>query len=185
MQNNGMALGGTACRHSRHVQESDRKIEYMALIESTRIPIDSNTPAAETSVAVHDERIVFREEQEKAITLTLEHFKKGRKMLWDAKMRFGKTLCALEVVRRSSFRRVLILTHRPVVREGWFDDFSRLGFDNCLCGSRARRSGTAEQKRAGASFDELERRAKADPTFRYIYFASMQDLRGSKRSKCI
>ena len=153
----------------------------MSLIESTRI-LDADSPSLAASLLTpHDAPIVFREEQEKAITMTLEHFHAGRKMLWDAKMRFGKTLCALEVVRRSGFRRVLILTHRPVVREGWFDDFYRLDFENCICGSRARRSGIAERKRAVATFEELEARAKTDQTFHYIYFASMQDLRGSKR----
>lgn len=153
----------------------------MALIESTRIAVAGGQTAAMPSCDAGHSPIVFREEQEKAINQTLEYLQKGRKMLWDAKMRFGKTLCALEYVRRSGFRRVLILTHRPVVRDGWFDDFAKLGFDNCLCGSKARRAGAAEQKRAGETFANLEKRALADPSFHYIYFASMQDLRGSKR----
>ncbi len=36
-------------------------------------------------------------------------------MLWFAKMRFGKTLSALQVVKEHEFTRTLILTHRPVV----------------------------------------------------------------------
>ena len=39
-------------------------------------------------------------------------------MLWYAKMRFGKTLTALEVIRRNQYRRVIIVTHRPVVDDG-------------------------------------------------------------------
>ena len=128
----------------------------MALIESTRIAVAGGQTVAMPSCDAGHSPIVFREEQEKAINQTLEYLQKGRKMLWDAKMRFGKTLCALEYVRRSGFRRVLILTHRPVVRDGWFDDFAKLGFDNCLCGSKARRAGAAEQKRAGETFANLE-----------------------------
>lgn len=43
-------------------------------------------------------------------------------------MRFGKTLTALEVIRRNQYRRVIIVTHRPVVDDGWSDDFKRFSF---------------------------------------------------------
>jgi len=66
--------------------------------------------------------IVFRPEQEEAIEKTLKQFKTGNRMLWNAKMRFGKTLCALEVARKSKFKRTIIITHRPVVNKGWYDD---------------------------------------------------------------
>lgn len=112
---------------------------------------------------------------------TLECLARSRKMLWDAKMRFGKTLCALEVVRRSGYRRTLILTHRPAVRDGWFDDFAKLGFADTLYGSKPKSTSAEEVKRAGESFDDLEARARLDHNFKYVYFASMQDLRGSKR----
>jgi hypothetical protein len=57
--------------------------------------------------------IIFRPEQEEAIEKTLKTFKKSDRMLWNAKMRFGKTLTALEVAKRSSFSRTIIITHRP------------------------------------------------------------------------
>ena len=72
--------------------------------------------------------IKFRKEQSKAINDTLARFAVGNKMLWNAKMRFGKTLCALEVIKRQQYRRTLIITHRPSVRGGWFEDFNLLGF---------------------------------------------------------
>ena len=46
-------------------------------------------------------KIDFRDEQKAAIEQTIKAFKKENEMLWYAKMRFGKTLTALEVVRRS------------------------------------------------------------------------------------
>jgi hypothetical protein len=48
-----------------------------------------------------------------------ENSKKGRHYLWNAKMRFGKTLCGLEVAKQCGFRSTLIITHRPVVDKGW------------------------------------------------------------------
>ena len=54
--------------------------------------------------------IIFRPEQREAIEKTKEKFKKGNQMLWNAKMRFGKTLSALQVVRDMNFSRTLILT---------------------------------------------------------------------------
>lgn len=116
--------------------------------------------------------IVFRPEQREAIDKTLKQFKKGNQMLWNAKMRFGKTLSALQVVKeRGDFRRVLILTHRPVVDAGWFEDFGKIFYDNdeYAYGSKTN----------GDTFVSLERRARRGEC-RYIYFASMQDLRGSE-----
>lgn len=51
-------------------------------------------------------------------------------MLWNAKMRFGKTLSALELVRRIEFSRTIIITHRPVVDVGWYEDFQKIFYGN-------------------------------------------------------
>ena len=123
-------------------------------------------------ISTEQSPIVFRPEQREAIDKTLKQFKKGNQMLWNAKMRFGKTLSALKVVKeRGDFRRVLILTHRPVVDAGWFEDFQKIFYDNdeYAYGS----------KNNGDTFVNLERRARRGEC-RYIYFASMQDLRGSE-----
>ena len=50
--------------------------------------------------------IIFRPEQKEAIDRTVRHFKKNNRMLWNAKMRFGKTLSALEVVKNVSSKRL-------------------------------------------------------------------------------
>ncbi|WP_308230003.1 Eco57I restriction-modification methylase domain-containing protein [uncultured Prevotella sp.] len=77
--------------------------------------------------------IKFRPEQEKAIHDTVEYFQKefkdpnkGKHYLWNAKMRFGKTLSGLEVAKRCGYRSTLIITHRPVVDKGWHDDFAKI-----------------------------------------------------------
>ncbi|MBE8952966.1 MAG: Eco57I restriction-modification methylase domain-containing protein [Quinella sp. 1Q7] len=112
------------------------------------------------------EEIIFRDEQLDAISRTVEFFKrKGNdKFLWNAKMRFGKTLCALEVVRRMNFGKTIIVTHRPVVDSGWYDDFNKIF-----------RGGTFTYGGKDSDFNAL-----AAGTKNFIYFASIQDLRGSE-----
>ncbi len=114
----------------------------------------------------------FRPEQREAIEKTKKWFKKGNmRMLWYAKMRFGKTLSALQVIKDLQYHRTIILTHRPVVNAGWFDDFGKIFYDqpNFNYGSKTK----------GHDFDWLEQAAKNDEKAHYVYFASMQDLRGS------
>lgn len=115
--------------------------------------------------------IVFRPEQQGAINKTKKQFRKGNQMLWNAKMRFGKTLSALQVVKGMEFQRTLILTHRPVVDAGWFEDFGKIFYD--------RKDFAYGSKNNGESYDSLERRAESHG-LHYVYFASMQDLRGSE-----
>lgn len=134
-----------------------------------------------SEISVGQSPIQFRPEQREAIDKTLKQFRKGNQMLWNAKMRFGKTLSALQVVKErgklaerekwTPFRRVLILTHRPVVDAGWFEDFGKIFYDSdeYAYGSKTN----------GDTFVSLERRARREEC-RYIYFASMQDLRGSE-----
>ena len=123
--------------------------------------------------------IIFRPEQQEAISKTRKRFRKGNQMLWNAKMRFGKTLSALQVVKEEQFTRTLILTHRPVVDKGWFEDFGKIFYDrpNFHYGSRTN----------GETFEMLESMAAKHPSSRegkgagFVYFASMQDLRGSEQ----
>lgn len=109
--------------------------------------------------------IVFRPEQKEAIERTVRQFKKSDMMLWNAKMRFGKTLSALEVVRRMGYEKTIIMTHRPVVDEGWYDDFGKIFTEgDAVYGSRG----------TGYSIADLLGLGK-----KFVYFASIQDLRGS------
>ena len=109
--------------------------------------------------------IIFRPEQKEAIKATIKQFKVGDRMLWNAKMRFGKTVSALEVAKEMSFKKTLIFTHRPVVSDGWYEDFKKI-FRNTdyVFGSKTK----------GETIENL-----ADTDMPFVYFASMQDLRGS------
>lgn len=110
-------------------------------------------------------QIKFRPEQEAAIKQTKDVFKTKDTMLWNAKMRFGKTLSALQVVKEKEFKKVLIMTHRPVVSDGWFQDFNKIFTDNSyVYGSKDKGS-------------KIQTLVNSDKPF--IYFASIQDLRGS------
>ena len=114
--------------------------------------------------------IILRPEQQEAVERTLKQFKKGNQMLWNAKMRFGKTLCALRVAREMEALRTIIITHRPVVDASWFEDFGKT-FHDCPdwhYGSHNK----------GETFASLQRLAAQGKHF--VYFASMQDMRGSK-----
>ena len=130
------------------------------------------------------ETIDFREEQINAIEKTLKTFKKDDEMLWYAKMRFGKTLSALEVIRRSQYRRVIIATHRPVVDDGWSEDFKKIFFPG---NSEHEYHYERKTKDSAYTFDEKTdaendlkiRKLDKDGTY-FFYFASVQDLRGSK-----
>lgn len=94
---------------------------------------------------------------------TEKTFKRHDRMLWDAKVRFGKTLSALQLVKEERYQRVLIMPHRPVVDEGWFSDFQKLVMSEVgyLYGS----------KKEGENFEYLLNSNKP-----FIYFASLQDL---------
>ena len=120
------------------------------------------------SVTVNQSPIVFRPEQIEAINKTTAAFKTKNKVLWNAKMRFGKTLCALQVAKNLKYCKTIIITHRPVVKEGWFEDFHKI-FDESdkeyLYGS----------KDAGEDIGGLLKSKR-----KFVYFASLQDLRGSE-----
>lgn len=110
--------------------------------------------------------IIFRPEQEQAIEKTVKQFKKSDKMLWNAKMRFGKTVCALEVVKQCKFQKTIIITHRPVVNVGWYDDFKKIFHGN--------NDYVYSSKTNGYTVKQLLELKK-----NFVYFASVQDLRGS------
>ena len=114
--------------------------------------------------------IILRPEQKDAVERTLKQFRRGNQMLWNAKMRFGKTLCALRVAKEMGAVRTIIVTHRPVVDASWFEDFGKTFHD-----SPEWHYGSHNK---GESFASLQRLAGQGK--KYVYFASMQDMRGSK-----
>ena len=113
--------------------------------------------------------IIFRPEQKSAIKLAISRYDAGsHAVLWNAKMRFGKTLSALQVVKEKQFQKTLIFTHRPTVDDNWFEDFGKIFYEqnsNYEYGS----------KKKGNTISQLLKGNK-----NFVYFASIQDLRGGK-----
>ncbi|ESK64893.1 Eco57I restriction endonuclease [Abiotrophia defectiva ATCC 49176] len=108
--------------------------------------------------------VVLRPEQEEAVAKTRQAFKTKNTMLWNAKMRFGKTLTALQLVKEEGFQKVLIMTHRPVVSDSWFQDFKKM-----MMNQEGYEYGSVTQ---GASLESLKKGNKP-----FVYFASIQLLR--------
>lgn len=115
--------------------------------------------------------IVLREEQRVAVQKMLECYKvdaKGgdtKKFLLSAIMRYGKTITAYSMVKEHpEINTVLIITHRPVVLDGWHKDFDRVLKDQGYEFASAS---------MGRTFAEVRGSDK------FVYFASIQDLRGS------
>lgn len=76
--------------------------------------------------AVGQEDYFLHNEQAEAVDRTAAYFAGGGKaFLWNAKPRFGKTLAAYHLARRMGCRKVLVLTNRPAVSDGWVGDFRR------------------------------------------------------------
>lgn len=130
-----------------------------------------------------DGGIVLRDEQEQAVGDAIKYFKrhkKGARFLWNAKMRFGKTICALELAKRMAgldgddrVRRTIIVTHRPVVNDSWKEDFDKVFGEDCT----SCHYGTKFDDSAEGDFYALERSVGEGKQF--IFFASMQYLRRS------
>ena len=127
---------------------------------------DNRSALTASEVSHNKSPVVFRPEQTQAISETVNRFKTSTKMLWNAKMRFGKTLTALQVAKEEGFSRTIIITHRPVVKKGWFEDFDKIFYDTP--------SYAFGSKDKGMPIDQLVLSGK-----KFVYFASMQDLRGS------
>ena len=113
-------------------------------------------------------QFVFRPNQRDAIDRTIKAIKKNRKhYLWNAKMRFGKTSAAMQVAKENEMKKVIIVTHRPSVSIDWYDDFNKVF------------TGTNYEYSSKTKGENISTLIKGDKPF--VYFASLQDLRLSKR----
>ncbi|MHC3983225.1 Eco57I restriction-modification methylase domain-containing protein [Weissella cibaria] len=138
----------------------DQAKKAIEAVKENRETIDG--PVVDTTT------IKFRPEQDAAVEQTKTAFKKHNRMLWNAKMRFGKTLSTYKLIREENFNKVLILTHRPVVSDSWEEDFNKL---------EMKKSGYRYGSKTGRSIESFVK----DKKEKFIYFASIQDLRESER----
>ena len=117
--------------------------------------------------------IILRKEQKDGIILAKNNFtKRGIEkeekdfILWDCKMRFGKTLTALQLVKEMNFEKTIIVTHKPVVNNSWFEEFNKIFYEESDSYKYC-------SKTKGESLSNIK------PGDKFVYFASLQDLRGS------
>lgn len=141
-------------------------------------------PEDESASKPAKKKITLRDEQKDCIDKTVTVFRSSDRMLWDCKMRFGKTVTAYSLVKKMNYRKVIVVTHRPAVVDGWRSDFDLI-FDG---ESRVfvTKSSPVYEDRFSAEDASID--AETDRNLRnlvqagtpFVYFASMQDLRGSK-----
>jgi len=113
----------------------------------------------------------MRPEQEEAVARTAGYFRshggdvKAPKVLWNAKMRFGKTFTTYQLARELGWKRVLVLTYKPAVQTAWKEDLlTHVDFE---------RWRFIDRDSTGADRDK-----GADGPDPLVWFASFQDLRG-------
>lgn len=108
----------------------------------------------------------MRPNQAEAVKMTCQRFAKQsskQPVLWNAKMRFGKTIAAFFLIKQKQFQRTLLITHRPAVKRGWQEDMRHVF-----------------GPKSPMTFCTKETSLPADPNASFIYFASLQDMRGSE-----
>ncbi len=148
-----------------------------------------------------DDQITLRSEQRDAIDRAKNQFckrsgskasgyqwtveSKYSQYLWNAKMRFGKTLCALQLAREMGVKRTLIVTHRPVVNKSWKDDFDNVVTDRIAGNDNQKKKwdyGTLfdDEQHDKRKFYDLEKFANQSEDNHYVFFVSMQYLRLSE-----
>jgi hypothetical protein len=113
----------------------------------------------------------MRPEQEEAVAQTAGYYRShaedshAPRFLWNAKMRFGKTFTTYQLAREMGWKRVLVLTYKPVVQTAWKEDLlTHVDFESWRFVDR--------------ESSPEDRDAAADAPETVVWFASFQDMRG-------
>ena len=132
------------------------------------------------------ENFKMRAEQKAAVKKTKDYFESVKrenkknipKFLWNAKMRFGKTFTTYQLAKEMDFKRVLILTFKPAVKQAWRDDLlNHIDFEGWQFISNDKKDPTI-----GTIDDQYERyksKCKNDKKdYPLVCFGSFQDFLG-------
>lgn len=138
-------------------------------------------PDAKTSVVVaQKQKITLRDEQKENVEKTIDIFKRYDTMLWNCKMRYGKTVTAYELIKRQHYQKVIVITHRPAVEDGWGTDH-----DLMFAGEKHlfidKTNGSVDYDSAIDADNDFKLKQTVASQTPFVYFASIQDLRGSQR----
>ena len=123
---------------------------------------------------------VLREEQLDAVNKTMQYSKTHERgeFLWNAKPRFGKTLCVYDLMMKRNAKKILIVTNRPVIANSWYQDYDKfVGRNNGYYFV----SGIKDIKIVNnpvLTYKEYLKQLGSKKGL--IYFVSLQDLKGSK-----
>ncbi|MDI9475517.1 MAG: Eco57I restriction-modification methylase domain-containing protein [Natronincolaceae bacterium] len=164
---------------------ADEWFYFNGVLEKAEILTDKyiNRDYDETQIDEFHSDYVLRDEQFKAVELTLDYYNSGkepREFLWNAKPRFGKTLTSYDFIRKINAKNVLIVTNRPAIANSWFDDFEKFI------------AWQEKEMKFVSEVDSLKNRALSRRDFisyaistehrnpSQITFISLQDLKGAK-----
>ena len=159
------AIKRKALGKSREWYESDLQTVKNAIVAVK----EGRHSLSSEEVSIGQTPIILRPEQNDAVERTLTQLMKSKRMLWNAKMRFGKTICALHVAKKLKALRTIIITHRPEVKDSWRDDF----YKTFCCDEKWYY--VDDRKLLASTLESVGEEGHC------VYFASVQDLRGSKK----
>lgn len=118
------------------------------------------------------ETFPMRPEQRVAVETTAAYFKnfsyektgKTPHFLWNAKMRFGKTFAAYQLAKKMGWKKILVLTFKPAVKNAWETDLkTHVDFK-------------------GWYFVSSGDMPEIDETRPFVWFASFQDMLGKNEA---
>lgn len=127
----------------------------------------------------------LRKEQKDAIEKTVRWFQKsgeGADFLWNAKPRFGKTLTSYALCERMGFKRILVVTNRPIIADSWYTDYAKyLGSQKYYFISNVKDLQKPEEYPLCITREKYLRVGSESPNIGkpIIEFVSFQDLKGS------
>lgn len=132
------------------------------------------------STVVPKTQIKLRFEQDENVKKTIDIFKRYDTMLWNCKMRYGKTVTAYELIKRQAYQKVIVITHRPAVEDGWGTDHDLMfaGTNHLFIDKT---NGSVDYDSAIDADNDFKLKQTVASQTRFVYFASIQDLRGSQR----
>ncbi len=174
--------------HSKKFIESGKPSEWFEVdfdsakkaIEAVKQGRTSLVPNS-YGISVYKPKITLRREQEENVKYTIDIFKRYDTMLWDCKMRYGKTVTAYELIKRQGYKKVIVITHRPAVEDSWGSDHDLIfGDGNHLFIDKTQNTSYVYDDKIDYQNDCKLKQIIADGT-PFVYFASIQDLRGSTR----
>ena len=127
----------------------------------------------------------LRDEQRNAVEMTVDYRNNNPEgeFLWNAKPRFGKTLCVYDLAKRMGAKKVLIVTNRPAIANSWYSDYMKfLGRQSgyfFVSSTDALKGKSMVIPYETYAADEKKRKEDNFDPMGMIYFLSLQDLKGS------